>query len=117
MLYLVRIALVLFAIILLQRSFIHEVRSIFRSDLQFSASLSMEVHSDISCLPEIMASDAAKLHFQEFPTLPLNIPQWFRDGLIATQDHQLRVRNAAKENEIYSLQLPFLMGCIGIWMN
>ena len=81
MLYLVRIALVLFAIILLQRSFFHEVRSLFRSDLQFSASLtrtlSMEIHSDISCLPEIMASDAAKLHFQDFPNVALEYSQWF----------------------------------------
>ena len=110
MLYLVRIALVLFAIILLQRSFFHEVRSLFRSDLQFSASLSMEIHSDISCLPEIMASDAAKLHFQDFPNVALEYSQWFRDGLLTTQDYPGRVRNAANENESFSYQLPFLMG-------
>ena len=110
MLYLVRIALVLFAIILLQRSFIHEVRSIFRSDLQFSASLSMEIHSDISCRPEIMASGAANLHFDDFPTQVLDYTQWFRDGLLTTQDFQGRVKNAANDYESFSLQLPFLMG-------
>ena len=117
MLYLVRIALVLFAIILLHRSFIHEVRSIFRSDMQFSASLSMEIHSDISCLPEIMASDAAKLYFQDFPNLALDYSQWFRGSLLTTQDYPGRVRNAANENESFLISCLFLWGCIGIWTN
>ena len=111
---LVRFALVLIAVILLQRSFIYEIRSILRSDMQFSASLSMEINSDIARLPavksEIMLSDVAKLHFEEFPTGPLEYHQWFQDSLRTTQDYQGRVRNAANEIETYSLQLPFLMG-------
>jgi hypothetical protein len=107
MLFLVRIALVLFAIILLQQTFFHEVRSILRSDLQFSASLSMSINSDISCLPAIMASDASKLHFDEFPTEPLDISQWFSKCLLTTQDFQGRVRNAENERENYSLQSIF----------
>ena len=63
--------------------------------MQFSASLSMEIHSDISCLPAIMASDGAKLHFEDFPTDPLEYPQYFRRCLLTTQDFQGRVRNAA----------------------
>jgi hypothetical protein len=110
MLFLVRIALVLFAIILLQQTFFHEVRSILRSDLQFSASLSMSINSDISCLPAIMASDASKLHFDEFPTEPLDISQWFSKCLLTTQDFQGRVRNADNEQENYSLQSIFLIG-------
>jgi hypothetical protein len=110
MLYHVQIALVLFAFILLQRSFIYEVRSIFCSDMQFNASLNMEIHSDFSCLHSITALDGAKLHFEDFPTDPLEYPQWFRRGLLTTQDFQGRVRNAENENEIYSLQLQYLMG-------
>jgi hypothetical protein len=109
MLYFVRIALVPLTIVLLQRSLIHEFRSIVRLDLQFSASLSMEIYSDISCLSETMASDATKLHFQEFPHEALDDSQWFRVALLTAQDCQVRVRNAANENEIDSLQLSLLM--------
>jgi len=110
MLYLVRIALVLFAIGLLQRSFIYEVRSIFGLDMQFSASLSMEIYSDISYFPVIVASDAAKLEFDVFPNDSLEYAGWFNKTLLAAQDCPCSVRKADNKQENYSLQLPVLMG-------